>query len=89
MITLSTAIPEIQTAHAATDIPWKTAVVWITDDGKTRTYEWITKEHIQYASWNNGTVSIMPKDTSILSELFNGIVLQGKMVFVGKEVTVC
>ncbi|MDD4003578.1 MAG: hypothetical protein PHW69_00030 [Elusimicrobiaceae bacterium] len=88
MKSLQAAIPEIQTANTAEQIPWKKAVVWITDDGKTRTYEWLTSEHIQYVSWVNGNVSIIPRDSSILDTHFSGIVIQGKMVFVGKEITV-
>ena len=88
MQTLHSAIPEIQIAKNPAGIPWKTAVVWITDDGAARTYEWLEKEHIRYVSWVNGNLSIIPKDSSILETLFQGIIIQGKMVFVGKEITV-
>lgn len=89
MDTLKQKIPEIQCSSDVNEIPWEDAVVWSgmpRIDG--RIYEWITREHIRYASWTNGHVSIMPSPKSMLSASCQCVVIQGAFVWVGKNVVV-
>lgn len=88
MQSLNKFIPEIHISADPANIPWKDAVVWITDDGKTRVYEWLTKEHISYASWNMGTLSIIPKESSIVGETLTALLVQGKIVLIGTNIPI-
>ncbi len=87
MDSLSAKIPEIKYSSDAAEIPWDNAVVWSSMPRVgPRVYEWIDAEHIRYVSWTNGIVTIMPEDSSILSNSCQCIVLPSAFVWVGKNV---
>jgi len=89
MDNLSKKIPEIQTAEDCEKIPWEDSVVWAeTGAGGQKLWRWIDKKHVQYITWTNGNVSVTPDNISMLSSVLRSVVIQGAVVFVGKNVNV-
>ena len=89
MDSLSQKMPEIKYSSDASEVPWGEAVVWtIMPRVGDRVYEWLGAEHIRYVSWMNGIVSIMPENSSILSDKCQCIILPSGFVWVGKNVKV-
>ena len=89
MDSLGQKIPEIKFSSDAAEIPWENAVVWTTMPRiGPRVYEWIDARDIRYVSWTNGIVSIIPADSSILSDKCQCIVLPSGFTWVGKNVKV-
>lgn len=87
MDSLAKKIPEIKFSSDAEKIPWDNAVVWtIMPRVGPRVYEWLDGEHIRYVSWTNGIVSILPEDSSILSDHCKCLILPAAFVWIGKDV---
>ena len=87
MDSLAKKIPEMKFSSDAEEIPWDKAVVWtIMPRVGPRVYEWLDAEHIRYVSWTNGIVSILPAESSILSNHCQCIILPAAFVWVGKNV---
>lgn len=89
MDSLAKKIPEIKYSSDAESIPWDKAVVWtVMPRVGPRVYEWLESEHIRYASWSKGIVSIMPSQDSILSNHCQCLILPAAFVWIGKDVQV-
>lgn len=88
MRNLSEKFPEINSSLNSMDIPWKDAVVWIEKENGREKYNWVLAKEIMYVSWTNGIVSIIPSESSILSNYFQAILINSDEVFIGKNVKV-
>jgi hypothetical protein len=79
---------EVKTSQDVAAVPWQDAVVWVTGEGEHQRFEWLHNEDIAYVVWTNGNVSIRPHSDSPLARVFEGIIISGRMVFVGKNIHV-
>lgn len=87
MDNLSAVFPEIKCTYNPKDIPWPNSVVWTVQPRiGPRVYEWMESKDIQNVSWANGQVRIIPHHNSILSDVFQCIVLPSGFIAIGKNV---
>ncbi len=85
---ISEKFPEIKFSADASSLPWRDALVWISDEIEGGGYYFIMAEEILYVSWTGGILSIIPASSSVLSNYFQAIILQPKAVFIGEKVKV-
>ncbi len=84
---LSGAMPEIGRSDDPKAVPWADSVVWCAmPTGPGRVYEWIGKEHLHYATWSNGIVSLNVSKESFLSHTLVQMLVQAPLVWIGKNV---
>ena len=88
MQSLSEKFTEIKTSGDAGEVPWTDAVVWVVGDGEQQRFEWLHTENIAYVVWTNGNISLRPHPESELARVFEGLLISGRIVFIGKNVHV-
>ncbi|MEW5950347.1 MAG: hypothetical protein GX447_01085 [Elusimicrobia bacterium] len=80
--------PEIKFSEDPSSVPWKDALVWFYEKEGKEKYYWISAEEILYVSWSGGLLSVIPSSSSLLSNYFQAVILQGESVFVGAKIKV-
>ncbi|MFA5162785.1 MAG: hypothetical protein WC421_11155 [Elusimicrobiales bacterium] len=88
MATLWDKFPQIKSSRDAAAVPWENSVVWVVEEANGQRFDWIDTFDVEYVSWTNGNFSIRPHSESPLSHQVENIILQEKMIFVGKKVRV-
>jgi hypothetical protein len=81
--------PEFGVSMDPKAVPWADAVVWAErmSDGR-RVYEWIPKEHMRYASWDKGAVSVAVSNDSFLAQQHVQFLIRASFISIGKNVPV-
>jgi hypothetical protein len=82
-------LPEFGVSTDPKAVPWSDAVVWAErlPDGR-RAYEWLAKEHIKYALWDKGSVSIAVNNSSFLAQTNVNFIIRATFIAIGVNVPV-
>lgn len=76
--------PEIKKTSDASQIDWKNCVVWKEGDF----YYFIESKEIMYVSWSFGLLSVIPSNSSFLSDKLSAILINSKNIFIGKNIKI-